>query len=101
MLPSALRWQLALPPLLPAAVFMATIAAFQGDTLTDRYYSIGTYVLFYVLLPIAVAFEAVALRRALPILIAHPAARTVASILCAAIGIAFLALSIVAVFWFM
>jgi len=92
---AALRWLLVLPPVVPAAVYLAAFSPPSMDmTLTERYVGIGMIILFFVLLPIAAAIEFAALRRALPILVREPGTRTIGNIVCVAVGISFLALAI-------
>ncbi len=100
MFTTPLRWQLLLPPVLPAAAFLAAIHAFdEQGTVTDRHNSIGMLILLFFLLPIAAAVEMGALGKALPILFKDPKSRSVGNVLCVAVGISFLACCIWAVFW--
>jgi hypothetical protein len=98
-LTSALRLQLLLPPVVPLTAFLAVIYLFDSQgSVSDRHSSIGMLILLFVLLPMAAAVEIGALRKAVPILVRNPESRTVASVLSALVGIAFLASCVWAIF---
>jgi hypothetical protein len=84
-----------------ALSLLAYIYAFDSEgTISERQSSIGMLILLFLVASVAAAVEIGALRRALPTLFKEPNSRTMGSVFCASVGVAFLALLVWMIVWF-
>jgi hypothetical protein len=97
----SVRWQLLLPPVVSAIALLGYIYAFDSQgTISERHSSIGMTILLFIVVSMAAAVEIGALRRVLPRLVKEPNSRSVGSVLCVSVAVAFLALVVWMVIWF-
>ena len=90
-LTTALRWTMALPPLVPIVIVLVMYGAeavghnwnVHGDLL-------GVIFLLLASLVIGGVVEILALIKALPVLVKNPEERTTGNVLCAGVGVVFL-----------
>jgi hypothetical protein len=88
-----LRWQLLLPPVVVALTSLVFIYGFDPQgTISERHNGIGVMILLFIISTVAIAVVVGALLKLLPVLINDPKARSVEGVLCASIGIGFIAL---------
>jgi hypothetical protein len=100
-LTSSVHWQLLLPPVVFAIALVVYIYAFHSqEAISERHSSIGMLILLFVVASLSAAIVIGALRRVLPTLIEDPNSRSAGIVLFTSAGVAFLALLVLLIIWY-